>query len=151
MVESLLKRAKAFMGFDLEEGETAAGSASQLPISSILRGRRESVRDKSEYHYEIMISEPRVYEDSLGISANLRSGSPVLINLKNLDPVEGTRLIDFVCGTAYAIDGHMVKIVDTIFLFTPSTIKVTDSEEKNASTDDFSAFGEKKEILFSRH
>ena len=53
----------------------------------------------------------------------------MVINLKHLDPNEGTRLIDFVCGTAYAIDGHMIKIGDSIFLFTPSNILISDVEE----------------------
>ncbi|MBU0629550.1 MAG: cell division protein SepF, partial [Candidatus Margulisbacteria bacterium] len=68
--------------------------------------------------------------DSLNIAAGLRSGNPVIVSLKHLDPSEGTRLIDFVCGTAYAIDGHMMKIGDSIFLFTPSAIRINSSEDR---------------------
>ncbi len=151
MSDNLLKRAKAFMGLDVEDQDELSVPGSQLEISSILRNRRETHKEKEECAYEIIIYEPKVYEDSLAISANLRSGSPVLVNLKHLEPQEGTRLIDFVCGTAYAIDGHMIKIGDTIFLFTPGSIKVVDAEEKVSLSDDLSALGEKRDSFFSQH
>ncbi|OGC04259.1 hypothetical protein A2276_06640 [candidate division WOR-1 bacterium RIFOXYA12_FULL_43_27] len=149
MVENLLKRAKVFMGLETEEEENRA-SASQLDIGSILKGRREAVKEKTECLCEIMLYEPKVYEDSLSISGSLRGGSPVLVNLKNLDPSEGTRLIDFVCGTAYAIDGHMVKIAETIFLFTPNSVRVTEAEEKGILEEGVSPFGERKDSFFGR-
>lgn len=139
------------MGLDVEDQDELSVPGSQLEISSILRNRRETHKEKEECAYEIIIYEPKVYEDSLAISANLRSGSPVLVNLKHLEPQEGTRLIDFVCGTAYAIDGHMIKIGDTIFLFTPGSIKVVDAEEKVSLSDDLSALGEKRDSFFSQH
>ena len=86
--------------------------------------------------YEIMVYEPKVYEDSLPMSAKLREGNPVIINLQYLEPTEGTRLIDFVCGTAYAIDGHMIKIGESIFLFTPNNIVIADLAERDSISSD---------------
>ena len=96
------------------------------------------------------LEEAKVYEDSLNISTHLRAGSPVIINLKHLDPAEGTRLIDFVCGTAYAIDGHMVKIGDTIFLFAPSNISINSAEDRSSLGEELVAGQEKRETFFSR-
>ena len=125
MVESLLKRAKAFIG--LEDEGVIEEIREEVNVESALKPKRSKNVSSSEY--EIIIHEPKVYEDSLQISTQLRTGSPVVINLKHLDPNEGTRLIDFVCGTAYAIDGHMIKIGDSIFLFTPGNILISDVEE----------------------
>jgi len=146
MVESIIRRAKKFIGFE-EEGEES-GDGQQLDLNTILKGKREIRRENSESAgAEIVIYEPKIYEDSLGISTNLRSGSPVIVNLKHLDPAEGTRLIDFICGTAYAIDGHMMKIGDTIFLFTPSSIAINSAEERASISEDVA---EKKDSFFSR-
>ncbi|NQU17638.1 MAG: cell division protein SepF [Candidatus Saganbacteria bacterium] len=150
MSDNLLKRAKAFMGIDVEEDELPDGNASQLEISSILRSRKETPKERDGSGYDIILYEPKVYEDSLGISANLRAGSPVLVNLRHLEPSEGTRLIDFVCGTAYAIDGHMVKIADTIFLFAPSSIKVVDAEERSSETDSVPEFSQRRDAFFNQ-
>ena len=57
------------------------------------------------------------------------TGKPVIINLKHLDSNSGKRLIDFVCGTAYAINGHMMKIGENIFLFTPSNVLIESGEK----------------------
>ena len=100
-----------------------------------------------EGSYDVMFYEPKIYEDSLNISTNLRTGSPVIVNLKHLDPAEGTRLIDFVCGTAYAIDGHMMKIGESIFLFTPSSIAITSAEERASLGEEIES---KRETFFSR-
>lgn len=78
---------------------------------------------------EIKVEEPRIYEDSLNIATYLREGKPVIINLRHLDSNSGKRLIDFVCGTAYAINGHMMKIGENIFLFTPSNVLIESGDK----------------------
>jgi cell division inhibitor SepF len=129
MVESLIKRAKAFIGLDEEENAIEETSGEEVSVETALRPKKGKNSNSAEH--EIVIHEPKVYEDSLNISMQLRSGSPVIINLRHLHPDEGTRLIDFVCGTAYAIDGHMIKIGESIFLFTPSNIIISDVEERS--------------------
>ncbi len=147
-MDSLFRRAKAFIG--LEEGEGMdVPEGKQMEISSVLRERRRE-KSSGEGADDIVICEPKIYEDSLNISASLRGGSPVIINLKHLEPVEGTRLIDFVCGTAYAIDGHMVKIGDTIFLFTPNSVHIVDADEKAELGEEITSVEEKKDTFFSR-
>jgi len=148
MVENLFRRAKAFIGLE-EEGEGEERKVGQqLEMSTILKSRRES--RPGEASYEVMFYEPKDYEDSLNISTRLRAGSPVIINLKHLDPAEGTRLIDFVCGTAYAIDGHMMKIGESIFLFTPGAISIIPAEERASLGEEIAFEREKRETFFSR-
>ena len=146
MVDNIFRRAKQFIGLEEEEGEERE-RGQQLEIGTVLRGKKES---RGEAASEIMFYEPKVYEDSLNISTNLRSGSPVIVNLKHLDPAEGTRLIDFVCGTAYAIDGHMMKIGESIFLFTPGTISIISSEERSSLGEDLEVERSRRETFFSR-
>lgn len=144
MVESLLRRAKAFIGLE-DDGLVGEEIREEINVETALRPRK--AKNNSSAEYEIAIHEPKVYEDSLNISTQIRSGSPVIINLKHLDPTEGTRLIDFVCGTAYAIDGHMLKIGESIFLFTPSNIVISDVEERAGIEESITGQGN---TLFSR-
>ncbi len=146
MPENLFKRAKAFIGFDEEERERIVEVKKQMDMNSILRNKRDG--EKKEGDYEIILYEPKVYEDSLTISTELRQGNPVIVNLKNLEPEEGTRLIDFVCGTAYAIDGHMIKIGESIFLFTPNSILITDVEGRERLEEETIGVSQAKEAFF---
>ena len=133
MVGNLIKRAKAFIGLEEDEGSIEERSREEINVETALRPRKGKSSGSSEY--EIVIHEPKVYEDSMTISTQLRSGSPAIINLKHLETTEGVRLIDFVCGTAYAIDGHMVKIGEGIFLFTPNNIIISDVEDRSSIED----------------
>ena len=131
----MIKRAKAFIGLD--EGRLL----DEHPVRQMELGQ-PSRRDRKqgnpeEGEYEIIIYDPKVYEDSLAISQQLRGGNPVIVNLKHLEPAEGTRLIDFVCGTAYAVDGHMLKIAESIFLFTPKHIFISDIEGRQTLEAEF--------------
>jgi cell division inhibitor SepF len=147
MVDSIIKRAKRFIGLEEEMPEERAGGQ-QLDLGTVLRGKREPKPEGGGS--EVMFYEPKVYEDSLNISTNLRSGSPVIVNLKHLDPAEGTRLIDFVCGTAYAIDGHMMKIGESIFLFTPATIAITSADDRSSLGEELESERGKRDAFFSR-
>ena len=97
---------------------------------------------------EIKVKEPKVYEDSLSIATYLRENKPVIVNLKYLDADAGKRLIDFICGTAYAINGHMMKIGENIFLFTPSNVCIVHNEEKSALDQGLET--EEKEVFFRK-
>ncbi|MCX5749867.1 MAG: cell division protein SepF [Candidatus Saganbacteria bacterium] len=123
----IFNKAKEFIGLgpDEEMFNTPSIKTETLNVENP-PVRSRSSRRSSNTDSEISIYEPKAYENSIEISAKLRQGSPVIVNLKYLDSGEGTRLIDFVCGTAFAIDGHMIKIADTIFLLTPSNIAISE-------------------------
>lgn len=146
MTENILMRAKRFIGLEGEDFEEISENTQQVKLDHFIRVKKEAPRTDGEY--EIGFFEPKIYEDSLNIATNLRSGSPVIVSLKHLDPSEGTRLIDFVCGTAYAIDGHMMKIGDSIFLFTPSAIRINSSEDRGSIGEE--VVESKRDTFFSR-
>ena len=134
-MKNFLNKAKVFFGFGEEDGLKLKETPQPNKGGSLksLRGSLIKLPTSSNVKYsEVIIVEPRVYEDSINIAAHLREGKPVIIKLKYLDNSQGKRLIDFVCGTAYAINGHMLKIGENIFLFTPESILIVDNEEKTA-------------------
>lgn len=133
---SVIHGLKEFFGFVEESPVIVRSMPTQDPVQE--QGTRlksipvySSNKTKPFAIAEIRILEPRVYEDSLAIAGSLRDNKPVILNLKYLDTPTGKRLIDFICGTAYAINGHMVRIAENIFLFTPSHILISDEHEKS--------------------
>jgi len=77
----------------------------------------------------IIYIEPKIYDEAMQITDHLRQGNPVVINLKHLDPPDDERLINFVSGAAFGIDGHMLQVGENIYLFTPSNIIISDEED----------------------
>jgi cell division inhibitor SepF len=74
---------------------------------------------------EILLLEPRSFEEMPQIVAALRERKSVVINLALMDPDTAQRCVDFVAGGAYAIDGHQERLGENIFLFTPNYVQIS--------------------------
>jgi FtsZ-interacting cell division protein YlmF len=74
---------------------------------------------------EVMVIEPRTFEESLEIVEHLRSRKSVLLNLHLLDNEQSQRIVDFLSGATHAIDGHQQRIGDGVFLFAPATVVIS--------------------------
>ena len=74
---------------------------------------------------EVVVIEPHSFEEMPQVIQTLRERKSVVLNLNVMDPEEAQRAVDFVAGGTYAIDGHQERIGESIFLFTPSCVKVS--------------------------
>ncbi len=74
---------------------------------------------------EVVVVEPHSFEEMPQVIQTLRERKSVVLNLNVMDPDEAQRAVDFVAGGTYAIDGHQERIGESIFLFTPSCVKVS--------------------------
>ena len=74
---------------------------------------------------EVVVIEPHSFDEMPQVVQTLRERKSVVLNLNVMDPEEAQRAVDFVAGGTYAIDGHQERIGESIFLFTPSCVKVS--------------------------
>ncbi len=74
---------------------------------------------------EVVVFEPRSFEEMPQVIQALRERRSVVLNLNVMDPDDAQRAVDFVAGGTYAIDGHQERIGESIFLFTPSCVQVS--------------------------
>lgn len=74
---------------------------------------------------EVCVIRPTTFEDSREISETLLADRTVLLNMKGLDLAIAQRIIDFTCGTCYAIDGNLQKVEDYIFIITPAGVELS--------------------------
>lgn len=128
MSNSFMNSVKNFFGFEEEKEENNITTTPQKTSVHQSKPMIKHNPNKTSRLFEIRIEEPRIYEDSLNIAAQLRENTPVIVNLKYLDTETSKRLIDFICGTAYAINGHMMKIGENIFIFTPAQVQLVNPE-----------------------
>ncbi len=73
---------------------------------------------------EVVVIEPHSFDEIPKVIQTLRERRCVVLNLNVMDPDEAQRAVDFVAGGTYAIDGHQERIGESIFLFTPNSVKV---------------------------
>ena len=89
----------------------------------------------NRHNAEIMLVTVESFEDAKRITTFLRMRKGIILNLKNVIREEAKRIIDFVCGTTYALNGNMQKIADDIFLFTPYNINIVEEKKKEELLD----------------
>lgn len=71
------------------------------------------------------------FDDARRAADGLKEGLQQIINLEQTAPDMAERIIDFLNGSTYAIDGSVEKIGEQVYLFTPSTVLI-DVEDKPA-------------------
>ena len=74
---------------------------------------------------EVVVIEPHSFEEMPQVILALRERKSVVLNLNVMNPEEAQRAVDFIAGGTYAMDGHQERVGESIFLFTPSSVKVS--------------------------
>src|SRR5690625_350416 len=72
---------------------------------------------------KVVLCEPRTYNEAQEIADNIVNRRAVVINLERVDHSQAVRIIDFLSGTIYALNGDMQKIGTQTFLCTPEDRK----------------------------
>ncbi len=82
---------------------------------------------------EVNLMEPRSFDEMPRAIQALRERKTVIINLTMMEPDQAQRAVDFVAGGTFAIDGHQERVGESIFLFAPSCVTVTNNSHDEAS------------------
>lgn len=102
------------------------------------RNKGNIVSIHSQKNVRVVLSEPRSYEETQQIADHLRSRKPVVVNLQRVRSDQAVRIVDFLSGTVYALNGGISKVGPNIFLCTPDSVEIqggiTDmlDEERNS-------------------
>ncbi|ADP80418.1 cell division protein SepF [Pseudofrankia inefficax] len=98
------------------------------PAGAVPMRRVVAVEDASPYR--ITTLQPRSYNDARQIGEEFRDGTPVIMNLTEMDDVEAKRLIDFAAGLIFGLHGDIEKVTNKVFLLTPANVDVTESDKR---------------------
>ncbi|MFD0871986.1 Cell division protein SepF [Chlamydia abortus] len=114
---------------EVVEKERGADSTPD-PEPNMFDGRKNKnniVSIHSQKNIRVILSEPRSYDETQDIADHLRSRRPVVVNLQRLRSDQAIRIVDFLSGTVYALNGSISKIGPSIFLCTPDTVEIQGS------------------------
>ena len=75
--------------------------------------------------YTMVVVNPCDYKDAEKIADHIKSGRPVVMNMDSASTDAAARIVDFVQGVMYALDGHMDSVGDGIFLCAPNNMSVS--------------------------
>lgn len=75
----------------------------------------------------MILSEPRSYDETQEIADHLRARRSVVVNLQRVRQDLAVRIVDFLSGTVYALNGSITKVGPNIFLCTPESVEIQGS------------------------
>ena len=121
-------------------------------VPNSLRERQQAVKSKepmknkvvgmpglSQNNAEVMVIKPESFSEMPKVIDALRERKSVVLNLGMMEPQEAQRAVDFVAGGTYAMDGHNERVGDSIFLFAPNCVTVSNLSEIISGADNFAS------------
>lgn len=135
MKEGIMGKFLNFVGLEeVEEDEYAAQDEEPArPVADWedevpKRKRAGVVSLPTSRNMRVVVMHPRTLEEGQAIADQVKGRRPVIVNLDLAEERAGQRLLNFLSGVAYALDGGLRKVGDNIFLITPSNVEVASEE-----------------------
>lgn len=80
---------------------------------------------------------PRNYNEARLVGENYRDGTPVIMNLSEMDDNDAKRLVDFAAGLIFATRGTLERVTNKVFLLSPPNVAVSAEDKERIATDGF--------------
>ncbi len=79
---------------------------------------------------------PRTYNEARTIGEHYRDGTPVIMNLTEMDDTDAKRIVDFAAGLVFGCHGTIERVTNKVFLLSPANVDVA-AEAKRLAQDGF--------------
>ncbi len=104
------------------------------PVIDRLSARRSSrvvkLHDTAPQQMKVVVMQPATFEEARSITDHLKGRKPIVVNLESVDKAIARRIVDFLSGSVYALDGEIQKISNGIFLVAPHNVGILGDEEQ---------------------
>jgi cell division inhibitor SepF len=106
-----------------ETSETGGAAVTQLPtrptaVASVVREPKVGTLNR------ITTIHPTTYNDAKAIGEAFRDGTPVIMNLTDMDDTDAKRLVDFGAGLVFGLSGTIERVTNKVFLLSPAHVEV---------------------------
>jgi len=116
---------------DEEEDEDEYGFSAVAPAPTMaaapvtgFSGQIVNGRNAAGNKQEVVLFRPGSFNDTSKAADDLRSRKAVIVNMENVDKAMARRVVDFLSGCVYALDGDVKKIAQSAYLFCPHNMDI---------------------------
>ena len=104
-------------GEEVEEDKKIFNNRKNNKVVNMQQGQPNAIK--------MVISQPTTFEQSDEICSFLKERKSVIVNLEYVNKDVARRIVDFISGGVYALDGYIQKVSNSIFLVAPSNYEIT--------------------------
>lgn len=139
---------KDFVGFgdidyeedvEMEEEEVEDRYEERAPL---FKRNKVVPLDRAQAQPSIVVLKPKCFNNSTEAADQIKQRKPVILDVGGLDPEEARRVVDFIAGTVYGLNGDIQKVSGGIFIATPSSYDIAGDflKDKSGAGFDWSMF-----------
>jgi cell division inhibitor SepF len=117
-----------------EPDDEGAESVPAQPDTAQAARRQQALRLQTARGGRVAIRlNAQVFEDAKLAADGLKGGEHQIVNLERATPQMGERIIDFLNGVCYALDGSVERVGEKVYMFVPANVQVEVDNGTNAS------------------
>ena len=130
-MSAVVEKIKYFMGMDdeyvYEEEDSMGDFAKPRMDTKPARETENNVRylNKEMSNMRVTVHLPEEFNCVEKMASCLKSQESIAVNLENLDSETSVRVLDFLQGVTYALDGYVEKVSEQVFIFAPKTVSLS--------------------------
>ncbi|NUU17413.1 cell division protein SepF [Cellulomonas humilata] len=117
---------------EFDDQEVAVPQEYEAQVTPLHRPTRTSLPTQATQHAPAPAGElrrittihPRSYNDARKIGEAFREGTPVIMNLTDMDDADAKRLVDFSAGLIFGLHGAIERVTSKVFLLSPAHVEV---------------------------
>lgn len=112
---------------EMQAGNVEQEEEEQMPSASPAVDRKHNnriVNIHATTQLAVVLVKPTNYDEATAIADHLNDKKTVVLNLENTSKDVSRRLIDFLCGAAYANNGQMKRVANNTYIITPYNVDI---------------------------
>jgi cell division inhibitor SepF len=112
---------------DVEEDDVPRAAAPTVPRPAAARniGRTAVPARQQAKPFTMVVVNPKSFSDCEKIAAHLKQSRPVVMNMEETDQGIAQRIVDYVQGVMFALDGNIDRVSESIYLCAPNNMSVS--------------------------
>ena len=83
---------------------------------------------------QVVIIKPECYEDAQEICDQIKTKRPVVVNLEKVEYPIAQRIMDFLSGTCYSLEGSIQRVANNIFIIAPENVDISGDFKEELKT-----------------
>ena len=83
---------------------------------------------------QVVILKPSGYEDAQEICDQIKTKRPVVVNLEKVEYPIAQRIMDFLSGTCYSLEGSIQRVANNIFIIAPANVDISGDFKEELKT-----------------
>ena len=119
------RRPSPFATTSASTAAPAAAAAAPAASAASTPSFGGQVLNMSSGKQEVVLFHAKTFDDAAKAADELCKRKAVILNMENVDKALTRRVVDFLSGAVYALDGRVKKVAQSTYLFCPHNMDVT--------------------------